>query len=158
MHTYTTYIMHIATHAHVHTQYTCVWVHMDTCIHRIHCMCTHTYGHLQKSSLAFHCLHSNLLGVCVTLRMLYNLCLSFLISTIRSVVIFMTWDCGQDEMKNSRNKPSTGPRTSSVLKSTSSDFRCSSGRLLGPTLCGIPTVPGLPTGAGLGPSACGSPD
>lgn len=31
--------------------------------------------------------------------MLYNFCLSFLIFKVRSVVIFMTWDCGQDAVK-----------------------------------------------------------
>ena len=148
----------------MHIQYTCIRVDTLICKHtwntlhaptHIH---MHVYGHLQRSSLAFCSLHSNLLGVCVTSGMLYNFCLSFLISTIRSVVIFTTWGCGQDAMKNAWNKPSTGSRTSRVLKSTSFDFRCSSGCLLGPTLCGIPTVPGLPTGAEFGPSACDSPD
>lgn len=59
----------------------------------------YTYVHLQRLSLAFHSLHSNLLGVCVTLGMLYNFCLSFLISKMRSVVTFVTWDCGQDAVK-----------------------------------------------------------
>lgn len=57
-----------------------------------------THTHLQRPSLAFHSLHSNLLGVCVTLSTFIT-CLVFLISKMRSVVILMTWDCGQDVAK-----------------------------------------------------------
>lgn len=107
------------THIHIHP-YTCThaWIYTYTYAHILTHTCTrihrhiytHTYGrthmptwntphtHLQRPSLTFHSLHSNLLGVCVTLSTFIT-CLVFLISKARSVVILMTWDCGQDVVK-----------------------------------------------------------
>lgn len=96
-------------------------------------------------------LHSNLPGVCVIWGMFCNLCLSFLISRMRSAVAFMAWDYGLAGHSERMLEISlaTRPRTR-VLKTTSSDFRCSLWYSLGPTLCAIPTAPGLPMSAGFG--------
>lgn len=88
---------------HTHIQYTYIWVDTHGHMHTWNILHMHIHMyvcvHIQRLSLAFPSLRSNLLGVCVTLGIFCNLYLSFLISRMRSVVIFMAWDCGQDTIE-----------------------------------------------------------